>query len=963
MQNHIYLTPSLFIYLGTSPSEVGWRLKQQIEHSYGDVPIFRHLWIDVNANIERPEVARWFSAIERVELAGFTADEVLANLDAYPTIRAWWPRDSRLRPGYVRDGAGQMRPVGRLAFFRMYNDRHNGPSPMDKLEDATTALTLIENANKTEAKSTSTRRFTVERNAVRVYIIANPGGASGSGIVWDVAHKVRHLLRGSNPTLISIGVMPPVIDAAIKNETHAQREKIRANTYAWFKESDYLRRHPHWRVQYPEGAPVDHHAPPFDLQFVIDMANQAGDRLSAADDVHTMIANAIFLDTGSALGGAIRGFNANVSVLHSEFQGRRRSYSSFASASLVYPAPRIQAYCGAQLGERMVRHGLLVQPTPAVVTDLAAALLGRLGLRDDRVLSVLLANSRFSVEHEVTMRSAKSVETVRTLLTDQEKRDEQSRRQHTQKVQKAAGALRAELAAALESSLVQIALQRGIPTARAVLEALTAENDSDGLVAETTLSLLGIKSRLHQQGVSEADLAQAQREYDAAHLRLQALGKGLWQGVRRNLHNKGWRNDFGQARTDCLYWRGEINRRSLQLVAQRAAAELYDHLVEKARAAMRTLARLQQSGERQTTALAAEAKAHLKPATAADGIYELTLEAVDSEYIAHYFQQHAAELATPEGATGAYEVAIRPLDFTTLPALEAWVEQSLGGHMRTHATRYFTDNLANTSLLQALADAYGHEAPAHIEAMFDRLVRYCHPFWQYNRDSGIQGQEGKSVIGVEDEHSALIPARYRNNLQFELTSTGFKHRIDVLRIQHGLPAFLLRGMDDYKTYYHAKRKGLDPLHILPEVAMAEDLEPELKQEARATFAEADAFGYIVQVGSWYYFDPSREVAKSNVRPGRDCRLEQGREKAEESFVSRDDMVRMADELIEHEVVTMGNRSAIELLDKHIERHRETIAKMSLDNELRRQFEKEIAALQAKQRKLGRLTPDLTRLAA
>jgi len=289
-----------------------------------------------------------------------------------------------------------------------------------------------------------------------------------------------------------------------------------------------------------------------------------------------------------------------------------------------------------------------------------------------------------------------------------------------------------------------------------------------------------------------------------------------------------------------------------------------------------------------------------------------------------------------------------------LADLEAWSEAELAHILQEHARGYFAEDLENTSLLEALAEYHGDRAPAVIEDQFDRLVKYCNPFWQYNANSGIGGHEGKSIIGVENEYSELIPPKYRDSPQYEIKSTGFKHRIDAVRIQHGLPAFLLRGMQDYKAYYDKKRKGIDPLHILPEALLADEVIPEEKPEARRTFAVAAALGYIVQIGSWYYFDPRKEHRTSGIHPGRENRLAQGREKAEEAFIQRDDLVRQAEELIEQEIEAMGNRAAIALLDARLAEHKEALSKLSLDSELRRQYQKEIQALEAKQRQLGRI---------
>jgi len=286
--------------------------------------------------------------------------------------------------------------------------------------------------------------------------------------------------------------------------------------------------------------------------------------------------------------------------------------------------------------------------------------------------------------------------------------------------------------------------------------------------------------------------------------------------------------------------------------------------------------------------------------------------------------------------------------------LANWSEADWADRVQDDGRCYFAEEIEATSLLGALTEFYGKQACVKIEAFLDRLARYCHPFWQFDANSGIQGQEGKSIIGLEDEHSDLIPPRYQQDPQYEIKSTGFKHRIDFARVQHGLPAFLLREMADYKAYYDKRRKGIDPLHIFPEAFLADEVIPEEKQEARHVFAITAAYGYLVQVGSYYYFDPQKEYATRQIRPVREYRLDQGREKAEDAFVLRDDFVRQAEQLIEKDIVNMGNQAAIQLLEECILNHKQALAKMPPDGDLRRQVEDEIRALQAKQAQLGQV---------
>ncbi|MBU2609318.1 MAG: tubulin-like doman-containing protein [Chloroflexi bacterium] len=949
MTTEIRFEPTLFVFLGTSSGQIGWRLKELMRRAYGDIPVLRFLWVDADSTMD-PYAAAWFSPMERAELTGFNGDAVLANLNNYPAIKDWWPRDSRLRAGFINRGAGQMRPVGRLALFRMYNDRDAGPAFIDKLRVAAESIQQIENIDATERMSSEKMRFIVERGSVRVVIIYSTCGGTGSSMTFDIAYLCRHLLRDANPTMMAIALLPSIMDKAIKNETAVQRERIRANTYAWFKECNYLLENPHWHVAYPEGAPLSIEAMPFDMTFVVELGNQAGNRLNSEDDIYNMVASAVFLDTGSSIGGAIRGFNANVSVLLEEFKGKRRAFSSLAAASLIYPAEKVLGHCGARLGQAMIRQGCLAQPDKEEVEEAASALLGRLQLRDAQLLENLLSDQHVSNLNVPAIRKAGEVEEIRRLLAMQEEGSAKEREYLKGKIADKAVEWMAQAQKALQAEIAALAVERGARFAQAVLERLTAEASTYEQVAESTCSLAGLKVRLSQQGISEANLSQAEKEYQKGRERLRGMAGDALRSAQRTLFKKGWQEELNRARNDCLTWMAEIDRCTLQLHAQRQAANIYDQLGEQARQFKSTLAGVLQSLERAVGKLEERADENLKPSTAEKGIYELNVEAVDASYIRDYYQKRAASL----NPAAAYRSFAQRISVSSLDTLAAWGEAEWADQMQQHGQTFFAEELENTSLLKALTDYHGQKAPRVIAEKLDRLVRYCHPFWQYDANSGIQGQEGKSIIGVEDEHSDLIPPKYRQDPQYEVKSTGFKHRIDFARVQHGLPAFLLRDMADYKTCYEAKRKGLDPLHTFPQAFQADEVMPEEKQEARNLFAVAAAFGYIVQIGSFYYFDARKEHEALNIHPGRENRLDQGREKAEDAFTQRDDLIRLAEQLIEKDIVNMGNQAAIKLLEERVVEYKQALARMTPENELRRQYEEEIRALQAKQEQLGKL---------
>lgn len=951
MTIQITFQPTLFICLGTSSGEIGWRLKKRLQQAYGDVPVLRHLWIDLDSYIS-PEEKPWYAANERVPLWGYSPAEVIHNLENFPAIREWWPETNNLRPGMlVGDGAPkQMRPVGRLSLFRMFNDRTYGPSLIEKLRSAADALFEIDNIRATKAMSTPGRTYNVEQKC-RVYIIYTKCGGSGSSMPFDVAYLMRDLLRGKDPEIVSVGILPAVLDKAILSESQTQREKIRANCYAWFKEDNYLLENPYWNVQYPEGAPVEVNAPPFDTRYVIDIENQRGYRLNATSDVYNMVAQAIFMNTGAATAGNMRSYEQIKAVNAESFQGMRRAYSSLAAASLLYPKARLLRYCSARMGRVLLEDGLLGAPDEQQADASASTLLAQLRLRDADLLADLLGEAYIKMAYEGSILKSDEVSAAAAQLDAQENQNLAARRAMSARLDEAAQARLAVARQALDAGVAQLAVKKGARFATAVLERLLQPAPAGG-VESGTLALEGLKSRLAQQGASEADLTQARKEYEKARAALKRLDDGLEDVLERAVAGGGWRKKLMLVKRDCLTALGRMNDLTLQLAAQRHAAGIYDQIAAQAASLKGLLEAAEAAAGRAGQELGAESERLTRRNDAESYGYEFEQE-IDLD-----FDEAYRAMATQAGAGALFPAMIPAAAGTSTAAFGAWVAKSCAEDAAAYAGQFFEKTLEATSLLSTLeeqARKRGMEPPALIAEYLDRLVEYCHPFWRFYRDRGLSDLDGLSIIGVEDENSPLIPDSYRGQTQFAVKTTGFRDRIDVVRMQHGLPAFLIRGVDECKAVYERVRKnGSDPLHVLPGMETAPDVMPERGRRNREVFAAGIAFGYIVQSGSWYYYDAERGCRDHGIVPGRDMRLAQGRERAEEVFARREDWARAVDTGVESEVRQMGNAAAIQRLDEVIKTHRAAMARMTADDGLRRQYEKEIAALSALQRKWGKV---------
>lgn len=950
-RTQIRFQPTLFLYLGTSSGQIGYRLKQLLNQAYGDVPILRHLWVDIDVSID-PLAQPVFTDAERIELSGMDPAAVIQHIDNHPTIKAWWPDTTRLAAGMLAGGGSpqQMRLIGRLALFRMFSDRQRGTALITRLRRATQALFEIQNITAVHDKSTSDVNYSVEAGC-RVVLVHSTSGGTGSSMSFDFAYLCRHLLEGKGPEIVSYSILPPVIDEAILDGTTYQKEKVRANTYAWFKEDNYLMENPSWNVQYPEGPPIKVAAPPFDYHFVIDIENQAGYRLNSPQDVYSMIAQAVFLDTGSSIAGSMRSFRTNVAALRNTFQGKRCAYSSLAAASLVFPKERLLDYCASRLGSELLLDGVLAMPDAKTVTTSTASLIQRLGLQDADLIHDLQNGVAIRMDLEPAIKNSGEVAIAVTRVDSQENDNATSRGEAKETIAKNCEARTDTLLAELDEALAHIAATRGITFALHVCDRLL-ESAPTGRTESSIPCLNGLKKRMQEHARSEEDLETAKDEFTQKRKSLRKLDDGPEDKLEQVFAPKGWKKKFLLFKNDTISAMRKVNDITLEVATVQQAMGVYDQLAEE----VATIAsRLKGMANAATTAARelADQAARSETATPAQTKkYEFRHE-VDLDFDA-YYDDYTADVNP-----AAISPDVVPSTQTaSTEALANWVGDHISNAAVNVARHAFQSDLENLSLLSAikeLAEKHGERPQDLLEEYLDTIVNYCHPFWVYNPNLGLPATEGKSILGVANEQSPLIPDKYRNSALYEVKGTRVPDRIDIMRTQHGLPAFMIRGMDEYKAVYERKRQGIDPLHVLPDMDAAPDVMPEVGKENREWFAIGLLFDYIVQLGSWYYYDPDRAYLTHKVQPGARFRLAQGRENAEDEFAGQDAWVQHIEDAVEAEIRDMGNAAAISKLEEAISDHLQAISKMPTnDTSLRRQYEKEMQAFKAMQRRLGKI---------
>ena len=943
----VKVVPTLFLLLGTTSGEIGWRLKKLIRQTYGDIPVFRFLWVDTDGKIS-PEAAQWFSSTERAIIGDFDGNVVLQHLDNFPEIKAWWPRDTKLRPGFLGNGAKQIRIYGRLALFRMFaeQDAASGIPLNDRIKQALESITEIENIEAAEHADLRGLSVTVQRRSVDVFIITSICGGTGSSMTWDFAYYTQKFLEGYRRRVIGVFLLPPVIDEVVRVVAPSQQQKIRANAYAWLKESEYLLKTRQWRATYPPGEEVSVDNTPFNRMFLIDMTNQAGYRLNETTDVFNLVAQGVFLRTGWPLHEEIYQVDVNIPELELKFEGRYRYYSSFGASSVVLPKKRIANYCGARLAREAIANILLRNPDEqADVQSQVNALISVLNLRPEKVQERIQGDSVILLKNGPAIRKSDSIEKAKRLVTAERQRDSDQMAQEQKRISDSRERLLEEVKPGLEREIAHLSMGKGVLFAKAVLSSLLSRASGTQIDLDEQPSIANFRAYVADQGTRDENVRKAEEYADGAVERLGALGEGTFNKTKKVFLKGSWNKDFEERKRQCITALDELNRTRIGKAATDETLGFYDELLSIGESWLSLLEQMEGNLKRVSGGLEEKSKKLLHPQQIDSQTYELTIEAVGADYIKHFYERRSDVF----NSTLLYREAMRGKPFETLSSLQAFFKEDLERTLMERASEYVDEQIADVSLLSALSEYYGDEAPQKIEELFDRALRYCQPFWRFETDTGLASRAGIRIIGVEDANSELIPGKYRHPEEFRyvIRSTSQKDRIDIAVEDHGVPAHLLRGVQNYRVFYERVLKNSnDPLHVLPEAADVPDLIPERKRGARDVFALALAFGYIVKIGAYYYFDEEKMYERRHISPRQEMRLAQGRENAEEEFIRKDETVRKAQDLIEKDIAEMGNARAIQLLNSKITELEDEIAKRR-DATLRDQYEKEIRALRRK----------------
>ncbi|HKP52038.1 MAG TPA: tubulin-like doman-containing protein [Chloroflexia bacterium] len=309
-------------------------------------PLLQVMAVDTEPRVNKPlDEPLYYD--EFAYLGRFDATKLVVNKDQHRPWLNWWqwgPAD--ITPGFIHTGARQLRPIGRLAFFRHY------VTFKKMLEDKLASMYDVsakETAQEHGADVTGTTKCVI-------YIVSSLCGGTGAGMFLDAAHVVRQYANkkfGDKGEVYIAGVllMPSVFENEVRSDI--QRRRIRANAYASLKELNYFHTHPgefgEWYPSESERIPTTPHRA-FSNIYLLERDDMWGRTLASKAGAEQMAAHLVHVATFSTLNTTLYGQEVNVA------EEKNLSYSAFGASALVMPQEALWRYFVAQTAGWALSH-------------------------------------------------------------------------------------------------------------------------------------------------------------------------------------------------------------------------------------------------------------------------------------------------------------------------------------------------------------------------------------------------------------------------------------------------------------------------------------------------------------------------------------------------------------------------------------------------------------------------------
>jgi hypothetical protein len=310
--------PTLILGLGGSGTFVARRLKKRLQRVV-DIeipPSIQVLAFDTDQ--QKPlAMLEELPPTEFHRVSDFQGDNYVtpSALRKNVEIGAFW-RYRRLTPGWVRDGARQLPPVGRLAFFV------NFARIRKQIEDAIQRM----------FQRTPRHSPPPDVNAVDLYVVGSCCGGTGAGMFFDVAVLAQQLItRDAREAVLQAHVLLP----SCFERSQANLGSLQTNGYAFLKTMEAIQSGGCPAVSYPGISVPAAQKPLFSRVHLIGGVDRSGTRFEDSQSVFENVALQLDLEI---CGASAREMRSAIDNLPADFnrrpEGRLAIYSSYGTRML-----------------------------------------------------------------------------------------------------------------------------------------------------------------------------------------------------------------------------------------------------------------------------------------------------------------------------------------------------------------------------------------------------------------------------------------------------------------------------------------------------------------------------------------------------------------------------------------------------------------------------------------------------
>lgn len=893
------LRPAIIIGPGGTGNQAVRRLKKFVQDQYGATPsLLSFLVIDTDESTFNDQ--NWaplpaLSDNEKLPLYDSQVPfmDVRDNPGAYPEIHDWLPASLDVSLLDHQQGAGQLRMLGRLAFYKSF------PFFARRLEYFFTRCQQIQ----TLLAANQQYDFDVETDPV-VYLVSSVCGGQGAGSFIDAAVAIRALAKSRFPRLNLVGILtlPSVYAEQIPRENWS---KVCANTHAALKEVDYLMHSPDkskMRFRFP--APLDHHTitpsqPLFDVCYLVDNRHQRG-ALNRPEEVYDQIATQLFLEIGTPFGARSDSVRINLASvagleLDTVFHTGRR-YSGFGNHTISFSREKIVELASVRSTYTTIHDKLIGQTlTTAVMEAEVTEFVGRHRIEEsqtDDLVNTLVTSSEISHE-QVSASYLQDRPNHATLAndlwsrldafwlrraSDLRGRMERRARRKLDGQNEDSGIL-AAVDETLDSQLRADGVAAGANFAAALLSRLRmfealmrTENQEHSTNAQrlrqeaetARTELLSIHEQMVQLSDAEARMNLFSRVWKTLGF---AVTLGFWRPGAAAEEDRA--RQFSELSLRAQDQRNQLLRCFNQSVEHRLASEardvasaLYAETAHRLAQAKDRIEQLKSRLEKESSELLNEHDrliAEVKRNPFIDG--NTMRRDVTADYSEQYYQMHV---------TAATTKALDQLLPAEQPVLDSLEARATRDEIYQHFSDQYAEDILRRSDRESLAEMidrfHTHHYGGSLTNRISEALQFCLPFWDMRMPGG-QCPTEVLLVGLEQDNLAVQnyltdhAAAQRGQVYPQVVPTGQDSVILISRVAHGA-SYYWHAQDEayFREYVEALDNAPYPIHLRQEWRRLPEPIPDPSKYERRVFALGVAYEFIAVRGVAYYLDPSRRCS-------------------------------------------------------------------------------------------------------